>query len=159
MQQIKLGKSSAIGRDLTATQRMETNLSSKIQPKKVKDSVLKKTQIPNKLEDHFKENFKKIVDNIVTQTQSRLGNVNDLQIEQENGVKEKMRDYFKGQNLHELKLKLFFNRWSAILKEPDEEEQERLIDLGRATKEKEDAKGMDLRDTGAKGVKGFELSS
>jgi hypothetical protein len=34
-----------------------------------------------------------------------------------------------------------------------------LIDLGRATKEKEDAKGMDLRDTGGKGVKGFELNS
>jgi hypothetical protein len=115
MPEIKFPKASGfMGQNLTATQVTETNFPSKMKSKKQpKESQTQKSTISNKLEDHFKENFKKIVDNIVTQTQSRLGNVNDLQIEQENGVKEKMRNYFDGQNLHELKLKLFFNRWSG----------------------------------------------
>lgn len=121
MQQIQFSKVSGfMGQDLPATQQIETNFPSKIQSKKQpKESQTQKNSNSNKLEDHFKENFKKIVDNIVTQTQSRLGNVNDLQIEQENGVKEKMRNYFDGQNLHELKLKLFFNRWSGTFPSPN----------------------------------------
>ena len=84
--------------------------------------------------------MKVIVENIVKRANKNdkiRNNLSFIKVSEENTIKENMRKYFRGQDENKLKIKLFFNRWSQILQEEKDNDEEILLGQGRAQKEKD----------------------
>ena len=118
----------------------KSQISSHDPKKRNKEDEYKGSQFV-RLDKKFGANMKAIVNNIVKRTiekSDKMGRkMSFIKASEENTIKENMRLYFRGQDEHKLKLKLFFNRWSQILAEKKDADVEMLQDLGRTIKEKE----------------------
>lgn len=108
------------------------------------------------LEDKFNENFKKIIDSIVHESQNN-NDLPDITGPHEKMIRKRMEEYFKNQNLDNMKQKLFFNRWTQILKEEDNEENQRQINFATTNREQDNLK--DLKSKDPKAIKFFDKNS